>query len=100
MAQKLTIGGKAYPCRVTMGAMVRFKHETGKDISDLDRTDIGQLVTFIWCCVKSACNVDKVAFDIDCETFADMLEPDAVNDFYAEMTQSDEKKRTVNPMRP
>ena len=70
---KLTIGGKAYPCRVTMGAMTRFKHECGKDVSKMDQGDIGELVLFIYCCVKSACNADGVAFDMDFETFADHL---------------------------
>lgn len=88
---KLTIGGKAYPCRVTMGAMTRFKHESGKDVSKMDQGDIGELVLFIYCCVKSACNADGVAFDMDFETFADHLEPESVNAFYASSGESGEK---------
>lgn len=30
--KKIKIKGQEYPCRVTMGAMVRFKRESGKDI--------------------------------------------------------------------
>lgn len=89
---KLTIGGKEYPCRVTMGAMTRFKHESGKDVSKMGQGDIGELVLFIYCCVKSACNADGVAFDMDFETFADHLEPDSVNAFYASSGESGEKK--------
>lgn len=92
---KLTIAGKAYPCRVTMGAMVRFKHESGKDVSRLGQDDIAELVLFIYCCVKSACNADGVAMELDFETFADSLEPTSVNDFYATMAEQGGEKKTL-----
>lgn len=88
---KIKLGDKEYPCRVTMGAMVRFKNETGKDVSRLEKGDISELMQFVYCCVKSACNADKVAFTYDFETFADLLEPDTMNSFYASM---DSEKKT------
>ena len=93
---KLAIAGKEYPCRVTMGAMVRFKNEAGKDVSELKQTDLSELVLFIYCCVKSACNADKETFDMDFETFADSLEPDSVNVFYEEM--AGDQKKTKHPV--
>ena len=90
---KIKVGGNEYPCRVTMGAMVRFKNESGKDVSATEKTNISELVLFVYCCVKSACNADKVAFDYDFETFADLMEPDSVNSFYEDMN-GDEKKTT------
>lgn len=94
---KIKLGDKEYPCRVTMGAMVRFKNETGKDVSRLEKGDISELMQFVYCCVKSACNADKVAFTYDFETFSDLLEPDTVNSFYASMDS--EKKRLRNRRR-
>lgn len=91
----LKIAGKEYPCRVTMGAMVRFKNAAGKDVSELKQTDISELVLFIFCCVQSACHADNVSFDMDFETFADSLEPDNVNSFYEDMAVS--QKKTKNP---
>nr|DAP73091.1 MAG TPA: tail assembly chaperone protein [Caudoviricetes sp.]DAR04799.1 MAG TPA: tail assembly chaperone protein [Caudoviricetes sp.] len=91
----LKIAGKEYPCRVTMGAMVRFKNAAGKDVSELKQTDISELVLFIFCCVQSACHADNVSFDMDFETFADSLEPDNVNSFYEDMAAS--QKKTKNP---
>lgn len=91
---KLTVGGKEYPCRVTMGAMVRFKRATGKDVSQLNQSDISELVQFIYCCVQSACKADDVAFDVDFDTFADLLEPDSLNSFYAQVGDA-EKKTTL-----
>ena len=32
---EIMINGKAYPCRQTMGAMLRFKKETGKEVTEL-----------------------------------------------------------------
>lgn len=94
---KLKIAVKEYPCRVTMGAMVRFKNEAGKDVSELKQTDISELVLFIFCCVKSACHADKVDFEMDFETFADSLEPGSVNSFYEDMAAASQKK-TENPV--
>ncbi len=93
---KLRIAGKEYPCRVTMGAMVRFKNAAGKDVSELKQSDISELVLFIFCCVQSACHADHVDFDMDFETFADSLEPDSVNSFYEDMAAS--QKKTENPV--
>ena len=90
---KIKIDGKEYPCRVTMGAMGRFKNESGKDVSKLEKANISELVLFVYCCVKSACNADKVEFDYDFETFADLMEPDAANSFYEGM--GDEEKKTA-----
>lgn len=97
---KINIAGKDYPCRVTMGAMVRFKNEAGKDVSELEKTNISELVLFIYCCIKSACNADKVNFDMDLDLFADSLEPENVNSFYEEMESAQKKtKKQAMPAR-
>lgn len=89
LMKKLTIKGKSYPCRVTMGAMVRFKRESGKDVSQMEPGDLSDLVLFMWCCTASACNADGVEFGYTQEQFADSLEPSGVSGFYEEL---DEKK--------
>lgn len=94
---RLSIAGKEYPCRVTMGAMVRFKNEAGKDVSELTQTDISELILFIYCCVKSACNADKISFDMDFELFADSLEPGSVNAFYESMATHQKKTESPAP---
>lgn len=91
--KKITINGKAYPCRVTMGAMVRFKRESGKDISEISQSDMAELVLFIWCCAVSACNADDVAFDYTFEKFADSLDPENLAGFYESINS---KKKTTN----
>lgn len=91
---KISIGGNDYPCRVTMGAMVRFKNETGKDVGAMNASDTAELMLFIFCCVKSACNADKVAFDMDFEMFADLLEPAELVAFYENVGETAQKKTT------
>lgn len=91
---KIKVGDKEFPCRVTMGAMVRFKNESGKDVSKLEKTNISELVLFVYCCVKSACNADKVEFDYDFQSFADLMEPDAANSFYEDMGGEEKKRPT------
>lgn len=67
---KVIIYAKDYPSRVTMGAMIDFKRETGKDVNEIG-TDIEQLTMFVYCCVRSACRADKVDFTLTFEEFAD-----------------------------
>lgn len=92
---KLKVGGKEYPCRVTMGAMTRFQDETGHDVSLMEKTNVKELCIFIYCCVKSACAADKQPFDMDFQSFADNLEPEIVNSFYVEM---DGQKKAARPV--
>lgn len=72
---KIKVGGKEYPFRVTMGALLRFKRETGHDVSQLKGDDLGEQLTLLWCCVASACDVDGVEFGLSVWEFADRLEP-------------------------
>ena len=94
----ITINGKEYPCRVTMGAMLRFKRETGHDVSQLDERDVSDLITLLWCCVASASKADGVEFRLSLLDFADRLDPDTLNGFFNEMEQektpSDPEKKT------
>lgn len=95
---EVTINGKAYPCRQTMGAMLRFKQEAGKEITEIDG-GLSDMCTFLWCCVVSACKVDGVQFDMSLLEFADSLTPDEMQGWSesvsekAEDTGEGEKKR-------
>lgn len=88
---EIRICGKVFPCRVNMGAMLRFKRMTGKEATALTQADLSDLVTFLYCCVVSACNADKVSFDLSLEDFADNLDMESLNRFYE--SQPDAKKK-------
>lgn len=75
---EITINGKAYPCRMTMGAMLRFKNETGKEVLQVEEWGFSDLCTLLWCCIVSACKADGVEFSLSLMEFADGLAPDEV----------------------
>lgn len=93
---KIKIYGKEYPVRITMGAMRRYKRETGQDVS-LMGNDIDLLVIFMWCCVASACNADNVPFDLDIDKFADSLGVEDMNLFAQEISSTDDDKAKKKP---
>lgn len=71
---KITVSGKEYPCRQTMGAMLRFKRETGREVSDMEG-GLTDLCTYLYCCVASASAADGVEFGMTLTQFADVLAP-------------------------
>lgn len=75
---EITINGKHYPCRQTMGAMLRFKQETGREITDIEQGNFSDICTFLWCCVVSACKHDGVEFGLSLMDFADSIDPDTM----------------------
>lgn len=73
---EITINGVVYPCRQTMGAMLRFKQETGKEVTEIDPGSFSDLCTYLWCCVKSASKADGKDFDLSLMDFADSVTPE------------------------
>ena len=76
--KEIEINGKVFPCRVTMGALLRFKRETGRDVSQTGQNDVEALITLLWCCVVSASKADGVEFGMGLMDFADLLSPDTL----------------------
>ena len=58
-----------------MGAMLRFKRETGKEINDLNGNSFTEVCTYLYCCVASASAADGIAFDYSLMDFADAISP-------------------------
>lgn len=58
---EIKIDGKEYPCRQTMGAMLRFKQETGKEVKEIGG-NLSDICAYLFCCVASACKKDNVPF--------------------------------------
>lgn len=92
MVRKINVGGRDLPCRVTMGAMLRFKRETGRDVSGMSSGDISDLITFMWCCVSSACVADGTEFGLTLEEFADRMDPESLGRFYEDGAPDSKKK--------
>jgi hypothetical protein len=89
----IRIKDEEYPLMATMGAMLRFREETQRDISEMDATSISDVCTYIYCCVASACEREGKAFDYTLMQFADNISPDEIlrwNTALAEETEETE----------
>jgi hypothetical protein len=67
----VTSDGKEWPCRLTLGAMRRYKAETGEDVSAMNGAS--DMAVLVWCCVKSACNADGQPMEMSLEDFTDRI---------------------------
>ena len=59
-----------------MGAMLRFKQETGREITEIEPNSFTDLCTYLWCCVVSASKREGKPFDLSLMDFADSLSPE------------------------
>lgn len=59
-----------------MGAMLRFKQETGREITEIEPDSFTDLCTYLWCCVMSASKREGKTFDMPLMDFADSLTPE------------------------
>ena len=91
--KKITINGKELPMRITMGVMLRFKRMTGKDVEEIGN-DVTLMVTFMYCCVASACNADGVEFCMDLEKFADGILVEDMNGFAEALAVKPNEKKS------
>ena len=83
---EITVNGVAYPCRQTMGAMLRFKRETGKEVTEI-RGDISDYCIYLWCCVCSASKHDGLDFDLSLMDFADSISPEDIQAWTATLNE-------------
>ena len=84
-----TSDGKTLPCRMTLGAMRRFKQETGKDADRIDGA--ADLAVFIWCCCASTCNADGKEFGYSLDDFCDRLDMSALEAFSKAIAPEEKK---------
>ena len=97
---EITINGIAFPCSPTMGAMLRFKKETGKEITEIDASSFTELCTYLWCCVASASKREGKEFNFSLLDFADNISPDDMGAWTeAVMVQSEEAQKAEKKTR-
>lgn len=92
------INDKDYPVRFVMGAMLLYKRETGKEVSDLKQDDVEGMLCLMWCCIKCACQAERVDFAYDFETFCNSITPQDVEAWNVQMAEGNGKKKVMgNP---
>lgn len=75
-----------------MGAMRRFKKNTGKEINEIG-TDISLMGELLACCIRSACNADNVKLDLNDEAVMDCLSLKQVTEFAESMADATEDSK-------
>ena len=64
----MKIGDREYPMRLTLGAMLRFRRETGKELNEIEVCmSMTMLTVLMWCCLVSVCQADGVECDLTIE---------------------------------
>jgi len=92
MKKRIIINGTEYPVRMTMGALLRFKQQTGKDVSECK--DVADMIILLWCMIASACAADNIPFTLSLEKFADSCSPEDLNILDEIVAPEDAKKKT------
>ena len=74
-AINIQVGDRSYPFRMTLGAMLRFKRATGKDLAreELDAGNLEEVAALLYACIASASAADKIEFSLSFEEFCDNL---------------------------
>ena len=83
---------------MTMGALLRVKEMPGVNPSELYGNDVDLLIKLIYCCVKSACKREGVAFELDLLDFADQLDFESMSevskDLMGDAADAEDQKKT------
>lgn len=83
---QIQINGKSYPCRPTMGAILRFHQLTDREVTDIRPDSISDLLTYLYCCVASASKADQIPFEMELMDFADAIAPDDLNQWVSSLS--------------
>ncbi len=82
--------------------MLRFKQETGKEITEIDPSSFTDLCTYLWCCVVSAAKREGKKFEMSLMDFADSIMPEdmtawsnAISKAQESTDDSDEEKKSL-----
>lgn len=96
--------GKKYPARITMGAHLIYREQTGEDFTKAaTRGAVGgiEVATLMWASVRAACRADGVEFTASFEEFCDHVTPDEASEWYAraEEQRAAEAKKKIAAMK-
>lgn len=97
MKVEIIVNGEAYPCRPTMGAMLRFKRETGREVTEIQSESFSDMCTYLWCCITSASKHDGKKFDMPLMDFADSITPDDMTEWANSLREGKEEADTDTP---
>lgn len=89
---KIKVNGRSLPAYETLGAAIRFKDETGRDLSRIDLTSISDIAVLLWARVAGACARERIEFSMTVREFADAVDMKSL----AEWSEALQKEATGN----
>lgn len=76
----IEVAGVKYNVRMTMGVLLSFKKETGRDLEKFDESNLEDSAILLYCICKSSARVDKKEFPFSShEEFADHISFEQLN---------------------
>ena len=101
-AINIQVGDRSYPFRMTLGAMLRFKRVTGKDLAreDLDAGNIEEVAQLLYACLASASVADRVPFSLTFDEFCDNLSAEDMEAMQALLTEPAEQAEAAGDEEP
>lgn len=99
--------GRELPARMAMGALRRFRQQTGEDFLKIQadgEVTAEMLGVLLWACITTQCKVEGVEFGVSCDDFLDRVSPDEVSAWYVgdcaedaeiDTPDGDAKKKTL-----
>ena len=89
------IEGISYPAHNSLGAMLLFKKETGKEVNQID--GLSDSIIWLWCCVKSASARTEHPLTMDCQEFADRCTMDVLDEWTNTQRELQEESKKKTP---
>ncbi len=86
------IKGKDYPITPTMWALLQFKRDKNKNVSEIPPDDIELMLYYTWLCVKGACFQHNIDFNLSFEEYVESVEGDPTEALILEKVESIKKK--------
>ena len=88
--KKVTINGVGYPFRLTLGAMLAYKRETGEDFSKFNGEDMEKMLCILFNGIKSACRAEEIASPYQsAEEIADYVDMEQIGKLFASQGVAD-----------
>lgn len=78
-----------------MGAMLRFKQETGREITEMAPGSVADMCIYLWCCVVSASKREGKPFDMSLMDFADSLSQEDMEQWSEAVTAESDEEHDV-----
>lgn len=94
---QVKINGKDYPLRVTLGAQLLFKQDTGKEVSEMNGVeDFGKYLFF---CTRSAAIADGLQLEATFEEFLHAFDQELLDQWEEMQAEYVEKKTNLRAAR-